>query len=834
MLDSITSTSSAISISSSNNSVPVPEKWNGNDLKLVIIQDLIMLLFDLSSIVSSNILSMDDDDDVDDNDEPIELFIFNNIHSIKNNTATTNAANNPNSGETFLTINNENELNENNPQNQKEIETNSYTIEITSMDSVLSLQRGVYHALFQFLIMTYSRSTTRLSDEYLQNELSSFRQKNGENDDDDFRDLRRESRIMDIYHGSVMNFAPFLHNGEIRSMILAGIRQVLEMKLSLDVDTRNNKNQSILQPSDTPLLTTILLSLRNKVMTANFLLLLLPDLSWVAKDHHFCLSSTSSLWNELMTLIVNCTISHFEFMSSTLIPLLKEERMTNGSTINMNNNNNNNQNSRSNLYHPIQDLTISFSSMIVNLMTNIYIYPMKPFTPHSDTIWSLRSKFVCSLLECIPHIHVLLDSIHDSSSSLYRSIKDISIVTLRAIHLSFFPDVGIIGDNGDNDDEAIDPMTAKSPIDGLGYESQDLIMMKIMICDHCHVRNIYSSMFNLVQNVSTTTIMVSILTQLVVYDDDPVFSQRRLVLSQVCDSIINIDCNQQVEHRKNKRRRLDRKNPGGALYHLQGTDNVDSTFVSSISSFLQSALDDAKRIKRSMETIEDILHLNPIEITNIMSAIRLIHSVIGFDSYSDVQEAIRRFSDDDNGGIRAILSKLNHAANKVSKSINDALSTDDVSIDSYHFISAIMEAYLCVGSHAPSLIQYHALNDVPQDLKDLSTSISNTSMNFVLTSHDDEFELLADAIGEGSSLPPFDSRIVQLLRSDYIKELKEIYSRCQRGGGGALSSRISSYLDSFRISENLCEWDFAGLIGKEFRTFNESYFIELMCTTKQR
>ncbi len=858
-----------------------------SDKTLLIIKDIIMLLFDLSTVASSCILTSTCTEDAggpgsglgpgsaasngENGDVPIvELLVLTEVLSSLSSGTNSDGSDKGTIAAMLDEIDRE------------------CIVEIGSVDELLSLQSGVFHLLFKFLVLKYTR---RQTDDSIFEELISLRsvptteddksgtgdRTGGDNnvdndgDHDMIGDGDKDEDHRKTYETTIedpINVAPFLVHNDLRSLLLASIRQVLESEvLSLDENGVNHRQNKAVGPTVSSL-STMLLSLRNKVLASNLLLLLLPDLSSLANEESDMMSIVPPLWFELMSLITNSVHIHFQFMTNTLLPLITIMDYQQSDTIVPSSSSAKPQPSLSTaqkkLLHPICELNKSLSSILSSLVRNIFICPLTAFNPTPYVMWSLRSKVVCRLFDCIYHIDSLMNGVHHTSSSCTsplsslasESINDLSLITLRAIQITFFPDVMITDrDHKVQDnfvDNYIDADDKEKKNTGEQNDTREFEMVILTIRDYCTVHNIYPALFNLLLNSSTMTLMISIISCLTKsfchsYNDtcggaQCIPTKQIISLCHACEIVLMREKNRESydsEKVGKKRRRVSKV--GDAMCDLEEIDIDldcidDSSFVLALTNFLDAAVQDAKRVIQATKnhSVHDChaSHVSTIEATSIVSSIRLFHSYVGLDSYHGQNEQIKPPE-----RINSILSMLYQAGIALSNFIGVSSISERLSADSVRHISALLDLSLGVLAYSPMILDSTKVDIGSETLRiKLVSSLANTAMIcWSNPSKLHECKLEQNDHNNDNSVEEFDPTVVQLLHNEHIEQLENLFLKNRRECHG-VCKRIQSLFGTSSRTNNRC---FCGFLSnacssRMFRNYCVRQLIEENFSLQQR
>jgi hypothetical protein len=674
LLHSLPSSSSSSSTtytttkSTTNTTISQQPNQTMHDLSHCVLIDLITLLFDLSTIASSNVL-LDTDSDNNDNEngesntnnilyehQKMQCDYENNNNNNNNNNSNDDNNNNTSSNQQLekdeptcmeLLIFNE-IISLVNKFSQQTKAKQEYCIELVSIDQLLSLQSGIFHLLFKYLVLQNER---KHSDDYILEQhdtLSRNRNDTAEYDNQDGMQKRSARSSINLIDESTF-FAPILGQNDIMSLIIASIRQVLAVNIELKVPLDDNNDDYNNNKHD-PSITTIL-SLRNKVFASNLLLLLLPDLSIIAHQQGNTPSISSPLWFELMTIVVNSLQSHYKFLAMSLFPLLNQRT--------------NPKSEFEKQKQVVRCLSIELSSMLVTLVSDIIICPMKPFSSNATTstfaMWSIRSKIICNLFDCIHYIHPLMNSCeYNMSLPLIDSIKDLSKVTLRAIQITLFPNARTFDKNDNN-------TVTKLHIDEMNkYQQSEYEIMKLLIRDHCSVFHIFPVLFSLVRNPYIMTIALSIIVHLPSQDGG--YASDKTLLSNACDLILSSEDSpipKRREMESNKRRRIAiETDETFDIDEVSSTNYVDgSSFQMAFTDYIDTAFCEANDF---ISSSNNNMNAQSRIVENITSSICLIHLIM--DSASCFKSL--------DGGISKILSALYEAATMFSQNISHLSYSD--------------------------------------------------------------------------------------------------------------------------------------------------------------
>ena len=193
----------------------------------------------------------------------------------------------------------------------------------------------------------------------------------------------------------------------------------------------------------------------------------------------------------------------------------------------------------------------SISNQMAMLLRNTFISPLLQCNSLSNQIWSLQSKFVHRLFDCLPAISKIRGSA--------RGSKKLSAMILRAIQISLFPDA------------------LKSNVNGMPVQHEvDQFLQSLF--DYCNVNNLWSPLVSLLSSFSYSMVAISIVAQLIGSCEEDLIVQRA--------------CSTAIENKiagSNKRRRLDQS----STYELfEGDDDYcgDMKDVSIISPFVNYLL----------------------------------------------------------------------------------------------------------------------------------------------------------------------------------------------------------------------------------------------------
>ena len=714
----------------------------------------------------ANVCNTKSSHEKDTNQQCIELLLFTQVLSV-----TSSSPSSMSSGNNDNVDDNDNDNMNNNGKSRskdcnggKDIE--EYIVEIESIDELLSLQGGVFHLLFKLLVSQYTR---RHSDEYIFEELIDTCEKS-----DAFTStpttttLKKMGRNID----SSLYFAPYLAHNDVRSSLLACIRQVLETKMNSSISMENNDSSSFIQ--------TTILSIRNKVFASNLLLLLLPDLSSFANEGDTTI--TSPLWYELMSLIINSVHAHYQFITTVLLPLLKHQKP------------NNHHKSHRHYKQPLSHLSASLSSMLGTLMSDIFICPLKPFNPPPYTMWSMRRKVICTLFDCVYHIdHSMNGSYHHLlSSSLSEAITDLSNVTLRAMQITFFPDVMIM--ERDSCDDNVNAEKRDKHVNEKGKDKRssecdkEYEMMKLMIRDHCTMWNIFPALFSLLQNVSTMTLVISIIVHLPSCHYR--YPTKEVLLVHACDAISTTKQrgDNRSESVSSKRRKISEKDPIANCHEASINMNevaidsiIDSNFTLALSNFLHLAVQDAKQMIKSSKgnlQMDHEIQFNHVEVGNIIGSIRLIHSFIGLDSY--LEENTVSFQNKD---VFAILSTLYEAGSIISEYISTTTQSKHVSgALSQHIVSLLdLSLRILTYEHLSTSSGREDTNTIiVQTRKSLISSIVKSALlHWSKMARLKESEDVLSIDKQANVMEVFNRSLLTFLDDTHIDHLQMLYEKSQ-------------------------------------------------------
>lgn len=756
-------------------SLPAPtdcNHYNENDLSHCVIVDLVTLLFDLSVIFDSNVLlemnhgiddcekhendgagsgggEWDSEGDICNDHEGshqiIECLILNQINAVTS-TTTVRASSGGN-----------------NTDPHKSGSEHEYVIEIGSTDELLSLQSGVFHLLFKLLVLQYER---RHSDDYILQEStiqSSSTTSNkaamgydGDEEDSATSTPRKHFTTVNKMDDSSY-FAPFLGSNDVRSSLLASIRQVL-------VTTMHPKptNQHF-SPSSSFVQTTIL-ALRNKVFASNLLLLILPDLSLISTEGD-C-TGTSALWFELMSLVVHSVHTHFQFMTNTLLRHLKYTPNSRGAGLAQ--------------LHCISELSASLCSILVTLIRDVFMCPLTPFAPSQYTMWNMRSKLICTLFDSIHHIEKLANACPTLSPSLSKSIKDLSMATLRAIQVVFSCD-GTISDGYSEIG-----IGEKEQVAGNNQWARENEMMKSVVRDHCALRNIFPFLFDLLRHTSMMTSAISIIIQLPSHNDE--YPSKQTLLTCACVTALSAEEKATRGHTlMNKRRKIskeyDRDDDNSIIKKSEalGDGISDASLLTNLSNFLRLGLHDAVHIiETSKVQSRQRTDYSFAEVVNIVSSIRLIHAFVGLDSSIRDPPLLASSS------VIALISELYEACKIISYYVSDMANEKNISAELTQNVLLLLE--LCVGILVYARLATNYEGDacdiggkeIATSRSELMSILSNTALfSWKMTSKMND-DVNRKNNHQTSIVKEFDSAILKFLHEEHINQLSTHFAKCRR------------------------------------------------------
>ena len=356
---------------------------NGKRIHQVIIQDMLATLQDLSFLASSRIFSAYTPEK---DPTTVKVVIFGetvNLLAKSSSDCQDKDIQDKNTNINKININRESKI---------------FSVEILSLNALISLQNGIMSAIFIFLVLQYQKNIHGGIDCII----------------DDSDDEEIGSDIIPLYHDSTC-LAHFCMDDESRCITLACLRQVLLDKMVTIPPNAYNGPEKTLEH----FLEVNLITLRNKVMSANLLYLLLPDLSTCASQN----DTLSNLWTELCILVSRTILLHLQSLSES-VSCTKTSGKNAGS-------------SNHSLVNAIEVEYISYSSIISVLVRDILLCPIQPYTPTDNAMWTMRSFTIFTLMDCIPHIQFVLSI--SSSDTLSTSTEKLCTFVLRTVHISLFP-----------------------------------------------------------------------------------------------------------------------------------------------------------------------------------------------------------------------------------------------------------------------------------------------------------------------------------------------------------------------------------------------------------
>ena len=725
-----------------------------------VIADLVTLLYDLSVIASSNILS-----------EKMSINHGDNIMDVEEGDNTNSNIFNEKTLEVLIL----------NQSSSSSTRSNEYVIEIESIDQVLSLQSGVFHLLFKLLVLQYGRRHS-----------------------DDYEEEIGEYEYLDTIDSSLY-FSAFLAHNDLRLSLLACIRQVLTTNYDLKLTS--------MKPSSSFVQTTVL-ALRNKVFVSNLLLLALPDLSMLSSEGDNAV--TSPLWFDLISLIVDSVNAHYQFIAKVLLPILKQKS----------NERERNSSSRNQYHQSICALNTTYSTMLGTLMTNIFMCPMKPFVPSPHTMWSMRSKVICNLFDCLHYVDHLMNNCPNIAESLTESIMDLSLITLRAIHITLFHNATFTND--------IDRVGNK----GSSEMTREFEVMKLLVHNHCSLNNIFPVLFRLLRHKSIMTVTISIIVQLPLMIYDPATKKAFLEYAGKMVLAKNI-----FQSPSNKRRKTTNESNSFSQDSVSDTSYmggiIDSSFASTLSNFLCIALQDAQQVIEDEKNQDNVTYFSSVEVVNISSSIQLIHGLVGLDLCLEDNTSLLN-----NNDVNLIMNKLFTAAKIICEYINKMSKLDHLSQKESEHVLSLLESCLgiltsqdlaMVVKDGDSLSSRSKLVASRNELLfSLSEAImSNLTSNHRLNKTTNQNEARIDY--DDTTIPEFNQVVVSLLHQEDINQLKAFFKNtqqachricyCARESIGILQRKrkncMCAFLENLNIQNSTYAYQIANLQIEHDFSFHE-------------
>ena len=320
----------------------------------------------------------------------------------------------------------------------------------------------------------------------------------------------------------------FQIDGEHREILLRCIGEVLE--------TSSKAN------NDSP--TCAILSLQSKLMACHLLHLILPEYGCQAD----AMGVGGSQWTAIVDIIISAVRNHLVELECRGDGNGPNERLLNW-------------------------MSDSISNRMVMLLRNAFISPPLQWNLLANQMWSLQSKFVYRLFDCLPAISII--------QGIARKSEQLSAMILRAIQISVCHD-------------------ALKPQANLMQGQHDLDQFLQTLFDYCNMNNLWNPLVSLLSSSSQSTVVVSIIAQLLGS------CKEDLIIQRACDAAIERNANDCGK----KRRRLDE---GSDYESCRGGDNdedysdVESlTLLSSFSNYLLFPLQEMGDLpRRSIDDVND-------------------------------------------------------------------------------------------------------------------------------------------------------------------------------------------------------------------------------------
>ena len=441
------------------------------------------------------------------------------------------------------------------------------------------------------------------------------------------------------------------------------------------------------------------------------------------------------------------------------------------------------------------------------------------------------------------------------SSPLLDAIKDLSNVTLRAIQITFFPDVMITDRHSDGDSDSgtdanvgVDKKNKCLNNQGEKEKSnecdEEYEMMKVMIRDQCAVSNIFPVLFNLLRHVSTMTLVISIIVHLPSCHCE--YPTKEVLLANACIEVLTPregggNRSAPVSNKRQKTSGKDEQTESDNILTSMNkfaTDGiVDSNFTLTLSKFLHLATQDAKQVigtEKYSKQMNNEIKFNHVKVGNIIGAIRLIHAFVGLDSCLEENTVSLQNKD-----IVTILSTLYEAGLIISDYIYTSTQSDCLSDTLSHHVASLLDLCLGVLAYQDSPTSFrseHSEISIAQTRKNLISSLVQSAiLHWSKMSKQSKSQKSFSTENQAHDIKQFDRAVLTFLDDTYLDHLQELFKKSQFNCHETISS-VESHLGMSHKMKRICHWKLLSSLShnKIFKNYCIGLLVEERYSLEQR